>query len=132
MLADVAVLIADGGRAMSALATLRDQGELFGPVAFDPTLWCSLHEICEPQRHRIVRARSVTREYVSSLIAQRHGRNRAGAGGRPRSERGNRDPHGRLAGDRPRQQGVGGGDMQGHVGPPPAGRWCDNTCESWR
>ncbi len=35
VLADTAVLIADGGTVMSDLATLRDQGELFGPVASD-------------------------------------------------------------------------------------------------
>ena len=35
VLADTAVLIADGGRVMSDLAVLRDQGELFGPVASD-------------------------------------------------------------------------------------------------
>jgi len=36
VLADTAVLIADGGTVLSDLATLRDQGELFGPVASDP------------------------------------------------------------------------------------------------
>jgi hypothetical protein len=30
--ADTAVLIADGGRVLSDLAVLRDQGELFGPL----------------------------------------------------------------------------------------------------
>lgn len=37
VLADTAVLIADGGRVLSDLATLRGQGELFGPMASDPT-----------------------------------------------------------------------------------------------
>lgn len=36
VLADAAVLIADGGRVLSDLATLRDQAELYGPVASDP------------------------------------------------------------------------------------------------
>ena len=35
---DTAVMIADGARVMSDLAVLRDQSELFGPVASDPTL----------------------------------------------------------------------------------------------
>ncbi len=39
VLADAAVCIADGGRVLSDLATLRDQAELFGPVASDATLW---------------------------------------------------------------------------------------------
>ena len=45
VLADAAVLIADGGRVLSDLATLRDQGELFGPVVSDSTLWRALNEI---------------------------------------------------------------------------------------
>jgi DDE family transposase len=74
VLADTAVLIADGGRVLSDLATLRDQAELFGPVASDPTLWRALNEIGALQRHRIARARAKTREHVWSLIAKRHGR----------------------------------------------------------
>jgi hypothetical protein len=45
VLADTAVLIADGGRVLSDLATLRDQSKLYGLVASDPTLWRTLHEI---------------------------------------------------------------------------------------
>jgi len=56
VLADTVVLIADGGTVMSDLATLRDQGELFGPMASDPTLWRALHEIGPAQRERISRA----------------------------------------------------------------------------
>jgi hypothetical protein len=58
---------------LSDLATLRDQGELFGPVASDPTLWRALHEIGAPQRRRVARARAKTREHVWSLIEKRHG-----------------------------------------------------------
>lgn len=74
VLADTAVLIADGGRVLSDLATLRDQGELYGPVASDPTLWRTLDEIGESQRGRIARARARIRVHVWSLIEQRHGR----------------------------------------------------------
>ncbi len=73
VLTDTAVLIADGGRVLADLATLRDQAELFGPVVSDPTLWRALNEIGALQRHRIARARAKTREHVWSLIAQRHG-----------------------------------------------------------
>jgi len=52
------VLIADGGQVLSDLAMLRDQAELFGPVASDPTLWRALSEIGEAQRRRIARARA--------------------------------------------------------------------------
>ena len=74
VLADTAVLIADGGRVLSDMATLRDQGQLYGPVASDPTLWRTLDEIGEPQRRKIARVRAKTREHVWSLIAKRHGR----------------------------------------------------------
>ena len=39
VLADLAVMIADGGDALAHLATLRDQDKLFGPVASDATAW---------------------------------------------------------------------------------------------
>ncbi|MGH4011517.1 MAG: transposase [Pseudonocardiaceae bacterium] len=74
VLADAAVLIADGGRVLSDLAMLRDQGELFGPVASDPTLWRALDEIGETERCKIARVRAATREHVWSLIERRHGR----------------------------------------------------------
>jgi hypothetical protein len=74
VLADAAVLIADGGRVLSDLAMLRDQTALFGSVASDPTLWRALNEIGETQRRRIARARAKTREQVWLLIARRHGR----------------------------------------------------------
>lgn len=35
--ADLAVMIADGGEAIADLAVLRDQADLFGMVASDPT-----------------------------------------------------------------------------------------------
>jgi hypothetical protein len=74
VLADAAVLIADGARVLADFATLGDQGELFGPVASDPTLWRVLDEIGEPARRSIARARARTREQVWSLIERRHGR----------------------------------------------------------
>lgn len=36
---DLAVMLADGGEAIADLAVLRDQGEVFGPVASTPTAW---------------------------------------------------------------------------------------------
>ena len=74
VLTDAAVMIADGGRVMSDLAVLRDQGELFGPVASDPTLWRSLDAVGGLQRDRIAAARARTRRRVWDLIAARHGR----------------------------------------------------------
>ena len=74
VLADAAVLIADGGRVLSDLAVLRDQAELFGPVASDPTLWRALDEIGPDQRERIAAARAKVRRHVWGLIEARHGR----------------------------------------------------------
>ena len=64
VLADLAVCIADGGRALSDLAALRDQAELYGPVASDATLWRALEEIGDTQRERIASARARIRRRV--------------------------------------------------------------------
>jgi hypothetical protein len=74
VLADTAVLIADGGRVLSDLAVLRDQAELFGSVASDPTLWRALDEIGPDQRERIAAARAKVRRHVWGLIEARHAR----------------------------------------------------------
>src|SRR3954464_4012562 len=66
--ADTAVLIADGGRVLSDLAVLRDQAELFGPVASDPTLWRALDEVGPDQRERIAAARAKVRRHVWGLV----------------------------------------------------------------
>lgn len=73
VLIDTAVCIADGGRVLSDLAVLRDQGELYGSVASDPTLWRALEEIGAEQRAWIATARAKTRRQVWKLIEARHG-----------------------------------------------------------
>jgi Transposase DDE domain group 1 len=73
VLVDTAVCIADGGRVLSDLATLRDQPELYGSVASDPTLWRALEEIGPDQRARIATARARIRRQVWALIKARHG-----------------------------------------------------------
>jgi Transposase DDE domain group 1 len=74
VLVDAAVCIADGGRVLSDLAVLRDQGELYGPVASDPTLWRALEEIGTQQRVSIAAVRAKIRRQVWTLIEARHGR----------------------------------------------------------
>jgi hypothetical protein len=73
VLADIAVTIADGGRVLSDLAVLRDQGELFGPVASDPTLWRALDGVGDLQRDKLAAARARTRRHVWERIVARHG-----------------------------------------------------------
>ena len=130
VLADTAVLIADGGGVLSDLAILRDQTQLFGPVASDPTLWRALSEIAEPQRRRIARARARTREHVWSLIAQRHGRI-------PPSRVADRDL-GKTIVIRMdaslviahSDKELAAGTYKGSWGHHPLEAWCDNTGES--
>jgi hypothetical protein len=45
VLRDLAVVLADGGDCLSDLAALRDQPELFGPVASTPTAWRVLERV---------------------------------------------------------------------------------------
>jgi Transposase DDE domain group 1 len=73
VLTDTAVMIADGGRVMSDLAVLRDQGELFGPVASDPTLWRTLEGIDALRREKLAVARARVRRHVWDRIVARQG-----------------------------------------------------------
>jgi hypothetical protein len=115
---------------LSDLATLRDQGELYGPVASDPTLWRTLDEIGEPQRRKIARARARTREHVWALIKQRHGQI-------PPSKVGDREL-GKTIVIRMdaslviahSDKELAAGTYKGSWGHHPLMAWCDNTGES--
>jgi hypothetical protein len=61
---DLAVMIADGGDAISDLAVLRDQPELFGAVASTPTAWRTLEAIDAAALERIAVARAAARKKV--------------------------------------------------------------------
>src|SRR5215204_7105948 len=76
VLRDVAVMLADGGDCLSDLAALRDQPELFGPVASTPTAW------------RVVERVATDPDGLARLRAARaHARARAwAAGGEPAVE----------------------------------------------
>jgi hypothetical protein len=130
VLSDAAVCIADGGRVLSDLATLRDQAELFGPVASDPTLWRALEEIGDAQRARIATARARTRRRVWTLIAARHGRippSRVADIDLGKTVVIRLDATIQIAhSDR---QGAAG-TFKGTYGHHPLTAWCDNTCES--
>lgn len=64
VLVDVAVMIADGGDAISDLAVLRDQPELFGEVASTPTAWRALEAVDPAALERIAAARAAARAEV--------------------------------------------------------------------
>lgn len=61
VLVDLAVMLADGGQAISDLAALRDQPALFGEVASVPTAWRTLEAIGPEQLAAIARARAAAR-----------------------------------------------------------------------
>jgi hypothetical protein len=61
VLVDLAVMVADGGTSLSDLKVLRDQPELFGPVASDPTAWRVLDSVDERAMAAINAARAAAR-----------------------------------------------------------------------
>ena len=76
VLADLACAIADGGEAISDFRVMRDQRELFGPVASVPTAWRALSEIAaggEAALGRITAAVNSARRTAWAHIVNRHG-----------------------------------------------------------
>jgi Transposase DDE domain group 1 len=69
VLRDLAVVLADGGDCLSDLAVLRDQPELFGPVASTPTAWRVLERVAtDPDglaRLRAARAHARARAWAA-------------------------------------------------------------------
>jgi hypothetical protein len=61
VLVDVAVMLADGGEAISDVAVLRDQPALFGEVASHATVWRTLEAIDAAALERIKTARAQAR-----------------------------------------------------------------------
>jgi Transposase DDE domain group 1 len=68
VLADLAVMIADGGEAICDIDVLRHQGEVFGPVASPATCWRALDEVGVSQLRRIAKARAQARARVWALL----------------------------------------------------------------
>jgi hypothetical protein len=69
VLRDLAVMLADGGDCLSDLAVLRDQPELFGPVASTPTAWRVLDRVARDAdglaRLRAARAHARARAWAA-------------------------------------------------------------------
>ena len=59
---DLAVMIADGGETVTDLAVLRDQREVFGPVAATPIAWRLLADIGPPALAALREARATARD----------------------------------------------------------------------
>ena len=64
VLADVAVMLADGGEAIADIDVLRHQDGVLGPVASPPTVWRTLDEVTPGRLNRIATARARTRRHV--------------------------------------------------------------------
>ncbi|MFD9607331.1 IS1380 family transposase [Streptomyces sp. NPDC059970] len=80
---DLAVMLADGGETITDLAVLRDQSEVFGPVASTPTAWRLLAAVDEHVLGRLRSARAQTREVVWQQASEtRSGIPAVKAGGR--------------------------------------------------
>ncbi len=81
---DLAVMLADGGETITDLAVLRDQPELFGAVASDPTAWRLLSAMDSAALGRLRQARAAARELAWAQAFQtRGGMPASTAAGRP-------------------------------------------------
>jgi hypothetical protein len=67
---DLAVMIADGGETIADLAVLRNQADLFGPVASDPTAWRLLSDLDAAALARLRVARAQARELAWTQAAE--------------------------------------------------------------
>lgn len=83
MAVDLAVMLADGGETITDLAVLRDQREVFGPVAATPTAWRLLADIGPPALAALREARATARDIAwLQAVDTRDGIPASRAGGR--------------------------------------------------
>ena len=61
VLTQLAVMVADGGDCLSDLASLRDEPQLFGEVASDPTAWRVIASLHSESFRQIAKARATAR-----------------------------------------------------------------------
>lgn len=64
VLADVAVMLADGGEAIADIDVLRHQAGVLGPVASPPTVWRTLDEVTAGRLKKLQAARARVRRHV--------------------------------------------------------------------
>ncbi|KWX05130.1 transposase [Carbonactinospora thermoautotrophica] len=70
---DLAVMLAGGGEAIADLALLRDQAEVFGPVASTPTAWRLLAGIDPDALARLRAAKAAAREVAWLQVSETQG-----------------------------------------------------------
>lgn len=69
VLADVAVMLADGGEAIADIDVLRHQAGVLGSVASPPTVWRALDEVTPGRLKKITKARARVRRHVWSQLS---------------------------------------------------------------
>ena len=128
VLADVAVMLADGGEAISDINVLRHQSQVLGPVASAPTVWRTLDQLTPARLGKIQSARARTRRRVWSLLEA--------AGGVPASEVADTDLGSVVVLDVDAtivvchsEKGQAAPTFKRTFGYHPIGVWCDNTEE---
>jgi hypothetical protein len=108
---DLAVMLADGGEAIADLAVLRNQPDLFGQVASDPTAWRVLSTMDTAVLVRLRQARAAAREVAWAQMMETRGalpQSKAAGPAHPRVGAG----PGRLHRDLPFGEGVRGADLE--------------------
>ena len=68
VLADVAVMLADGGEAIADISVLRHQAGVLGPVASPPTVWRTLDEVTAGRLKKIAAARARVRRQCGHKV----------------------------------------------------------------
>lgn len=64
VLADVAVMLADGGGAIADIEVLRHQSQVLGKVASPPTVWRTMDEVTPGRLKKIQTARARSRRHA--------------------------------------------------------------------
>lgn len=129
VLTDLAVMLADGGEAISDLAVLRDQPDLFGAVASTATAWRVLDAVDEPMLNALRAARALARERAWMLRGEA-GRDIAASCAGGREQRGLViDVDATLVACHSEKQ-LAAADFKGGFGLHPLLVWLDNTNEA--
>ena len=128
VLTDVAVMLADGGEAISDIDVLRHQGQVLGPVASAPTVWRALDEVTDARRRKIQAARARVRRHVWAQLTA--------AGGVPASKVAGTDLGSTVVLDvdativvTHSEKELASPTFKRTFGYHPIGVWCDNTGE---
>lgn len=128
VLCDVAVVLADGGEAISDISVLRHQSQVLGPVASAPTVWRTLDEVTPARLRKIQTARARVRRHVWSQLEA--------AGGIPASKVADTDLGKMVVLDvdativvTHSEKELASPTFKKTFGYHPIGVWCDNTEE---